>query len=280
MYINPQWRILTIGDGDLSFSTSLLKHHQPEQLTATIFDTKASLLNKYGDSHYRELKQGNCQVLTGFDVTDKNTWGELNKHSFDVVIFQFPLVPAFTSEEAFQVQCKNYSVNTLNRALLRKFLLNCFNYFLDEKGSQLAFITSKDVKPYLHWNIHEAIIRNSDVNYIGKLKFDISEFPGYQVRNVDRDKHVKSTQGTTYLYSKKSVETSKAAIEKESDKYFIYNLQKRGGKSNDCSICQTGRFGREEDKNKHLATKKHQQMFEFEQQWCDYLQQETANKAN
>lgn len=279
MYIDPKWRMLTVGDGDLSFSASLLKYHRPKQLIATIFDDKISLFNKYGDSHYLNLEKENCQVLTGFDVTDKNTWGNLNKQSFDAVIFQFPLLPAFSSEKAFQAQCQKYTVNTLNRALLRKYLINCFTYFLDESGAQFAFITSKDVKPYLHWNINESLTRMTDINYIGKLKFDISEFPGYEVRNVDRDKHVKSTQGTTYIYSRASIESCKIALEKGSDKYIIYNLQEHGNKNNVCHICQTGRFGSEEDKNKHLATKKHQQMFEFEQQWCHFLAQENNNKV-
>mgnify|MGYP000046988277 CR=1 FL=1 len=49
MYIDPKWRVLTVGDGDLSFSASLLKNYQPQQLTATIYDSKGSLDEKYGD---------------------------------------------------------------------------------------------------------------------------------------------------------------------------------------------------------------------------------------
>jgi hypothetical protein len=276
MFINQNWRILTIGDGDLSFSTSLLKHHQPKQLTATIFDDKTQLNEKYGDSHYQTLIQENCQVLTGFDVTNRETWGELKERSFDVVIFQFPLLPAFSSEKVFQSQCENFTINTLNRALLRNYLLNCFSHFLDEDGAKLAFITSKEVKPYLQWNIDESIIRDTNINYIGKLKFDINEFPEYKVRNVNRDKHVKSTQGTTYIYSQKSVEICKEALEKQTSAFIIYNLKKLELSWRSCHLCRTGRFGNTQDKEKHLATKKHQQMFEFEQQWCDFLQQENT----
>jgi len=53
MYINPNWRILTIGDGDLSFSNALLQHYAPTQLTATIYDPLATLENKYGDDFYK-----------------------------------------------------------------------------------------------------------------------------------------------------------------------------------------------------------------------------------
>jgi len=280
MYINPKWRVLTVGDGDLSFSASLLKHHQPQQLTATIFDSKACLQEKYDEDYYQQLQQENCQVITGFDVTDKNTWGTLNKHSFDVVIFQFPLLPAFSSEQAFQSQCETASVNTLNRALLRQYLLNCFSYFLSDKGPQLALITSKNVKPYLQWDIEKALIRNTDINYIGRFTFDISKFPGYKVRNVNRNKHVKSTQGTTYVYSLESVETCKKMFDNDSSEYITYNLKSRIPEHKTCQICQTGAFAGEHDKRMHFATKKHQQMFDYDQQWSNYLLQESRDQIN
>ena len=51
MHINPNWRILTVGDGDLSFSHALLTHYHPKQLTATVFDDLViySDLNKCSD---------------------------------------------------------------------------------------------------------------------------------------------------------------------------------------------------------------------------------------
>jgi 25S rRNA (uracil2634-N3)-methyltransferase len=277
MYINPKWRVLTVGDGDLSFSASLLKHHQPQQLTATIYDSKDCLDEKYGDEYYRQLQQENCQVITEFDVTDKNTWGKLSNKSFDLVIFQFPLVPAFSSEQAFQAQCQKYSVNTLNRALLRKYLLNCFQYFLNEDGAKLALITSKNVKPYLQWNIERSLISNTEINYIGRFSFDISQFPDYKVRNVNRDKHVKSTQGTTYIYSSDSLDSCKTIYDGHSNDYITYNGKSRLPEHRRCQICRTGVLASERDKLMHLATKKHQQMFEYETQWSNFLQHEQTN---
>jgi 25S rRNA (uracil2634-N3)-methyltransferase len=274
MYIDPKWRILTVGDGDLSFSASLLKHHQPKQLTATIYDSETCLQEKYGDDYYQQLQHENCQVIAGFDVTDKTTWGNLNKKSFDLIIFQFPLLPAFSSKQAFQAQCKKMSVNTLHRGLLRKYLLNCFEYFLDDDGVKLALITSKNVKPYLQWNIERSLTQHTDINYIGRFSFDISKFPDYKVRNVDRDKHVKTTQGTTYIYSKESIEYCKAIYDKDINEYITYNRPSRVPEHKKCQACNTGTFANERDKQMHLATKKHQKMFEYEEQWSYFLQQE------
>jgi hypothetical protein len=264
MYINPAWRILTIGDGDLSFSYSLLKHYQPAGLTATIFDDYDSLTDKYSAEHYQKLQAQGCKILTGFDVTNSQTWAELNRHQFDLVIFQFPLIPAFNSVEDFHHKCgnklKTVSVNTLHRRLLRNYLLNCFNEFLDRNGAQLAFITSKDVKPYRQWNIEQALTINTNINYIGSMPFEIEKFPGYKVRNVDRDKHVKDTQGISYAFSlKNTTELDNKLIKPE---YLSKNY---------CAACRVGPFYTEQDRIKHIASKRHQKMEIFEQQWLNDL---------
>ncbi|MGJ8691229.1 MAG: Rossmann-like fold-containing protein [Thalassotalea sp.] len=262
MYINPAWRILTIGDGDLSFSASLFKHHQPEKVVATVFDNEQTLVAKYGSTYLDVLNKTKCQVITGFDVTKPETWRELSHHSFDVVIFQFPLIPAFSSFEQYQQQCDKRSVNVLNRQLLRQYLIHCFEYFLDNKGENLAFITSKDVKPYSHWNIEKGIIRKTDVNYLGKIPFEIAMFPDYQVRNVDRDKHVKPTTSYTYIYSKNV--NQKLPIND-----LVIKKQQYG--DNYCELCKVGPFNHAFDQQNHEQTKKHQKMQRFEHEWSQWL---------
>lgn len=258
MYINSAWRILTIGDGDLSFSHSLLKNYRPQALTATVFDDIGSLSTKYGSAHFQYLQTQGCKVLTNFDVTNNETWGELSKHQFDVVFFQFPLLPAFNSAADFKKQCLNISLNTLHRRLLRQYLLNCFDYFLDAKGTQLAFITSKDVKPYRQWHIEQALTINTDINYLGYIPFEIDKFPEYKIRNVDRDKHVKDTKGITYIFSRVNHTELDSKIIKP--KYLSDNY---------CSYCRVGPFYTVQDKQNHLIGKKHQKMALFEQQWLD-----------
>ena len=261
MYINPAWRILTIGDGDLSFSHSLLKNYHPQNLTATIFDDHSSLNTKYGMSNFEKLQAKGCEVLTSFDVTNNQTWGQLSQHQFDAVLFQFPLIPAFNSIEVFKQQCLNISLNTLHRRLLRNYLLNCFDHFLDANGAQLAFITSKDVKPYRQWNIEHSLTINSDINYLGSMEFEIEKFPGYKIRNVDRDKHVKNTQGITYVFSRR--------VDTELDKIIT---KPKYLDNNYCSYCRVGPFFTEKDKQNHLVSKKHQKMALLEQQWLNDIQ--------
>ena len=259
MHINPSWRILTIGDGDLSFSLALKKHHQPTLLTATIFDSLATLTTKYGAENYQHLCDLHCQVLTEFDVTDPLTWGDLNHQQFDLIIFQFPLIPAFGSQQQFQQQ--QVGVNTLNRRLLRTFLLNSVEYFLDPNGQQLSVITSKDVKPYREWNIEHSLHINSELNYLGSMAFSTAHFPGYQVRNVDRDKFVKDTQGISYFWSQNALPTDLKALltpPQYTDEHY-------------CAMCRVGPFGNQQDRLNHQSSKRHLRMAGFEQLWLSDL---------
>jgi len=260
MIINKKWRILTIGDGDLSFSNALLKSHHPASLTATIYDSQATLTKKYGDHFYQLLKDKNIPVLFEFDVCNKNSWAGLAKHSFDVVIFQFPLLPAFSSFNEYQQRCATVNPNILNRRLLRTFLLNSFAHFLDPNGQQLCFITSKDVNPYRQWNIENSLHLQTDIHYLGSTPFKINRFPGYKVRNVDRDKHVKDTKGVTYVWSPQKEHSI-------SDKLLPF--QYKG--ENYCSACRAGPFSTEQDAIEHKRSRKHLQMMEYENLWLNDL---------
>lgn len=266
MIIDKQWRILTIGDGDLSFSNALLKSHQPVSLTATVYDSLATLSGKYGEQFYQQLKAENIPVLFEFDICNKASWGKLAKNSFDVVIFQFPLVPAFSSFSEYKERCTDSNPNILNRRLLRHFLINSFDDLLDPDGQQLCFITSKDVKPYRQWNIENALHLQTDIHYLGSTPFDIALFPGYKIRNVDRDKHVKDTQGVTYMWSKQA----KHPIEKK-----LQAAQCQG--ENYCTACRAGPFTTEFDLLAHQNSKKHLQMMEFESLWLADIKKNARN---
>ncbi|TEW54945.1 DUF2431 domain-containing protein [Psychromonas sp. RZ22] len=256
MFIDNSWRVLTIGDGDLSFSSSLLTHHQPASLTATVLDTRDVLLAKYAHNDYQTLLQKNCQVLCEFDVMEAKSWGKLNEHSFDLIIFQFPLIPAFKSHQEFQEKCKEVHINTLNRQLLRHFLLNSFAHFLDPNGARLCYITSKDVKPYKEWNIENALNMNTDIDYLGWHHFDINIFPGYKVRNVDRDKHVKDTKGITYVWS----DNQHCSLRKQLNEALYQGKEY-------CQLCASGPYNNEQDMLKHQHTKKHLNMLNYEKMW-------------
>ncbi len=264
MILDPSWRILTVGDGDLTFSYSLLKHLKPQSIVASILDSEQALRAKY-QSHaldlMRELAAPPNQVFTGVDVTEPRTWHSIEKNSFDCVVFQFPLIPAFNSETAFNNATGGYSLNTLNRRLLRLFLLNSFEHFLDPHGARLTVITSKDVKPYREWHIEHSLVPDTDIRCIGKRDFISADFPEYCVRNVDRDKQVKDTQGQSFYYSDKPQPS------------FVKALQGIGFQTEEyCPLCRVGPFHQVEDRIAHLSSKRHIKMAKFDAQWQAWLQ--------
>ncbi|MFT7374182.1 MAG: 25S rRNA (uracil2634-N3)-methyltransferase, partial [Oleiphilaceae bacterium] len=270
MLIKSNWRILTIGDGDLSFSASLWQTFKPKKLTATVFDSQKTLEDKYQHHAIKQLQTGpSQQVLFGFDVTNPDSWPdrwlEFEHQKFDLVLFQFPLVPAFEDTQYFHNK-GDISINTLNRLLLRQYLIHCVEYFLDPNGKQLCCITSKDVKPYNEWNIESSLNQDLEhIKYLGSMNFDIKQFPGYRIRNVDRDKHVKNSQGITYVWSPKTEPQNH-------DKTLLKALKKRNHfGQEDCEICKAGPFVSVSDKTLHEQTKKHQLMQQYEKQYTKAL---------
>ena len=262
MYLNPNWRVLTVGDGDLSFSHALHTHLNPKKLVASTYDDATTLTTKYADNALTALKADSITVLNSFDVTTPKTWQRLNGELFDVVIFQFPLLPAFVGEAAFRKNTQTASMNTLNRALLHQFIKYATDFALDCNGPMLCYITSKDVKPYREWNIEGSLHHGLTSRYLGQMPFDISLFPGYKIRNVDRDKHVKDTSGISYVFSPKEVPELKSLLT-----IPVYLNE------DSCGLCRVGPFHGEEDKQKHLLAKKHQQMLVFEADWQAWLEQ-------
>jgi hypothetical protein len=270
MFLKPNWRILTIGDGDLSFSASLWQQFKPRQLTATVFDSQQALKDKYLYNAIELLKEKPEQnLLFNFDVTEPsswpNDWIKEKNAQFDLVIFQFPLMPSFSDPERFQ-RMDNISINTLNRLLLRQFLIHCEQYFLDPKGAQLCYITSKDVKPYCEWNIDNCLNQGlTTIKYLGSMPFHINNFPGYRVRNVDRDGYVKDTKSTTYVWS-----TKQNLVNCELELSEL--LQgKSHQQPNACSFCKAGPFISRNDQSLHEQTKKHRLMQKYEKQYANAI---------
>jgi len=122
-------RILTIGDGDLSFSRSLMNELEPPaageepRLFATTFDSNHDLLERYvnAESCLDTLNQRNCIVLHNVDARDignslithlqralqRKTFTAVTKlpdpdtlvHSFSHLVFNFPHVGGRKAED-------------------------------------------------------------------------------------------------------------------------------------------------------------------------------------
>lgn len=113
---SPTDRILLVGEGDFSFSSSLLSAHGCIHLITTSYDKVSALRNKYPQaaSNIAALEaEENCTVRYGVDATKLGKPGvadgggggkEVKKGGFDKVVFNFPHVGGLTKDVNRQVR--------------------------------------------------------------------------------------------------------------------------------------------------------------------------------
>ena len=255
MYLDPEWRIITVGDGDLSFSKAILDNVQPALLEASVYDSEDVLLEKYKQNEFSALTQLGVAVHTGIDITDAASVSRIER-DFDVAIFQFPLI----APEAVKQGGGSYNSNLLNRKLLRFFLLNSQRFLLSENGPRLCYITSKDVRPYCEWNIEQSLNHGLDFPFLGVMKFNPIEFPGYRIRNIRRDSLVANTRGRTYVWGHHSDQGLSNAL----------RLPSYLG-PNHCALCRAGPFVAQEDRDKHFNSGHHLEREKTDQQWLKMI---------
>ncbi|MCV2885583.1 DUF2431 domain-containing protein [Aestuariibacter sp. AA17] len=260
MYFQPSWRVLTVGDGDLSFSYSLKQRCPSLQLQASVLDSESALSAKYQTHFAQSLQRTGVPVHFGIDITDPASWKGKIVDVFDVVIFQFPLIPQLLKIKGMEEYDRAVQHNLQHRRLLRYFLVHSALHLLCEKGARLSYISSKDVKPYSHWDIENAITLNTGIRYLGKTPFDASDYSEYQVRNVNRDNYVADTRGYTYVYSDKTHHENAFSLIKPTQRSGDY-----------CRLCNKGPFGDKKQRDAHILSPRHQRMQTFDQAWHNYL---------
>lgn len=107
---SPLERILLIGEGDLSFTRSLISHHHCQHITATVYESQAELEEKY--PHVGEnlgvIEEGGGVVRYGVDATKMDPWregkGKGGVGMMDRVFFNFPHVGGKTKDVNRQVR--------------------------------------------------------------------------------------------------------------------------------------------------------------------------------
>ncbi|TIA42660.1 hypothetical protein D6C78_00879 [Aureobasidium pullulans] len=141
-------RILIIGDGDLSFSRSLVDTHGCAALLATTYDTEAELLEKYPQAQENKdaIEAEEQRVLHGVDAT-KLGQKEVKKQAggWERVVFNFPHVGAVTP-------------------------------LLAPHGT--VIVTLFEGEPYTLWNIRD-LARHSGLEVQRSFRFQAEAYPGY-----------------------------------------------------------------------------------------------------
>ena len=92
-------KILTVGDGDFSFSLSIAKYCNPSLLIATSYESNSTIVNTYKECRdtLEELNKMNNKVVKVFhdvDARDLKNCECLKPYlsSFDLIIWNFPCI--------------------------------------------------------------------------------------------------------------------------------------------------------------------------------------------
>ncbi|KAE9985015.1 hypothetical protein EG328_008005 [Venturia inaequalis] len=109
-------RVLCVGEGDLSFTTSLLLDHGCASITSTTFDSESELLQKYPHvtSAIETIKETEQTLFHNIDATKLSSYKILRSNGpYDRIFFMFPHVGGKSTSVNKQVRA--------NQALLAGF---------------------------------------------------------------------------------------------------------------------------------------------------------------
>jgi 25S rRNA (uracil2634-N3)-methyltransferase len=142
----PSHRVLTLGDGDFSFSLCLAKNVRFSTgcLIASSHESKTQLLKTYETVGIKDILEelNSMKILTLHDVdaTNLNITKEIEKFYFDSVVWNFPCVRAENGADG------QLSEIDINRKLLRDFFVNVHQYLRPCTGQ--LHITHKTIEPF------------------------------------------------------------------------------------------------------------------------------------
>ncbi|KAG0620028.1 hypothetical protein M758_4G183200 [Ceratodon purpureus] len=215
MFQEPRWiscysnqhLILLVGEGNFSFSASLGNAFgAATNMVATSLDSKDELLKKYGRTaewNTISLMHRGALVFHGFDackmaVQQKYLLSGFHLSLFHYIIFNFPHAGFLGKESDARVLKKH-------RELVRDFFANAKEMLLP--GGQVH-VRHKLGQPYDEWKLEELAL-STGLKLVGRVRFQLHEFPGYQSCRGDgfrADESFKLGPADTYIFTARDEE--------------------------------------------------------------------------
>lgn len=182
-------QVLTIGDGDFSFSLSLAKLlPQIENFVATSYESQESVLSVYKNSaqNIQELKQRSVTVkhlVDGKDIQESLSDSKF-KGNFDLIVWNFPCIRAAGGGDAQVADIEE------NKDLVRRFFISA-KLFLRKHNKKTdshvccgeIHVTHKTFEPFCWWDI-VSLAADAGLEYRGSFVFDRYLYPGYVNRKA------------------------------------------------------------------------------------------------
>jgi RHS repeat-associated protein len=178
-------KTLLVGEGNLSFTTSLLnKKINRENIIATTYEPY-NILKNDTLANKLMLEQQNITVMHGVDA--RNLSNHFSGEKFENIMFNLPHTGARPSQPS-------------NRELLRKFFESSQEHLSD---SGRVMVTLKNSPHYKGWRINEQA-ESAGFRLVKEVPFDFNHFPEFQ--HTQTKIHGKSADfqagATTYIFER------------------------------------------------------------------------------
>nr|CCA17870.1 conserved hypothetical protein [Albugo laibachii Nc14] len=201
--------ILTVGDGDFSFSFALyrmLRSSKASTIVATSHESRASILATYSNidrailSQFEDDRQPFTCAAYGIDATSithlRLLCNSLENRGyngkFTHILWNFPCVGAPEGKDG------QNDVMEANKALVRAFFQAATHVVAD---SGQIHLTHKTKPPFSQWNIAQ-IAQEEGWTHQASMVFDLCLYPGYTNKKVLADASFPITDAVTFVFCK------------------------------------------------------------------------------
>lgn len=192
-------RLLTIGDGDFSFSLALAKIVGPKvKMVATSHESLETVRTTYGPVYMDEILSAlqqdyNAEVLHGLDATSEESLNKLGKHAFHRIVWNFPCVRMPAGADGQNQEMEE------NKLLLARFFQLAGALLKPDIGE--LHITHKTKGAFAHWKLEDIGAQNGGWSCRQKIVFDRCNYPGYVNKKVLSNKSFPIWDSQTYIFT-------------------------------------------------------------------------------
>ena len=184
--------MLTVGDGDLSFSVALKRSGCSVDASTLAVDAE-DLIQRYPTSAIREHVAEIGSVLFGVDATRLP-----RRRRYDRIILNFPCVDVGRGAD-----CQNPDTGKIDRDAVSANQKLVADFVASAKGILTKYgeviITHKTKPPYCWWNLPNIVVK--DLRWRGSLVFDRVAFPPYVNKKAKSPKSFNASDARMYVFS-------------------------------------------------------------------------------
>ena len=202
-------RVLTVGDGDCSFSAALAAGGRCAALDAsTLAADEAALRGLYEGldvgRHVAAIEAApNARLVYGVDATDllaSPRLGCVGAGAYDRVVFNFPCIAVAGGQDGQNPDSRVADEAALeaNRDLVRKFARSAATVV--RPGGEV-FVTHKTKPPFSWWGFPDLFAdATSSFRFAGSFVFDRAAFPPYANRKACDKASFAANDAVTYVF--------------------------------------------------------------------------------